>query len=154
MGFIGFLKKFQTVEQLDCDTPLPVHVDEKGVVIQCFLTDVCTAWLNGKELLVATSSEEVLIIDGKTKELNFLTSIKSRSITADRNGNVFVCDHSDENIHRFNLNSQDRDVGVLLKAGDHGLGKPVMIRWFNSMPYLVVAHIINEKINISMVKVD
>ena len=138
------------MEQLDCHVSPPVPVHEKGIVIECFLTDVCTAQLNGKEFLVATSSEGVLNIGW----VDFPTSIKSRSITADRNGNVFLCDYNKECVHRFNLNSRPKREGVLLKAGDHGLGKPVIIRWCNSAPYLVVAHIINEKINISMVKVD
>ena len=154
---MGFKNKIQTVEQLDCDTSAPLPVHENEVIIRCFATDICTAQLNGEKVLVATSSEAgVLIgsegepkIDRKTNQLDII--MKSRSITADRDGNVFVCDYNNECVHRFNKYDH---MGVLLKAGDHGLGKPVMIRWCNSMPYLIVAHIINEKLCVSMVKVD
>ena len=48
------------MEQLDCDTSLHQCLfDEEGIVINCFLTDICTARLNGKEFLVAISSEGV-----------------------------------------------------------------------------------------------
>ena len=97
----------------------------------------------------------MLVHGADTKSgVNFQAGINSRSITADRNGNVYVCGHNDECIRRFNFNAQDGYTSVLIKAGDHGLGKPVMIRWCNSMPYLVVAHVINEKISISMVNVE
>ena len=146
--------KLRAVEQLDCHVSPPVPVHENEIAVWFFPTDVCTTQLNGEELLVTTSSEGVLIIGRKTKQVDFKNTIKSRSITADRKGNVFVIDHSDECIHRFNLNAQFRYVGILLKGGDDVLGKPVMIRWCNSVSSLVVAHVINETIYISMVHVD
>ena len=142
------------VKRLDCQKSPPVPDENQNILLE-YATDMCITQQGEIELIVATSSKGVRAYSLDAKwEIDFNHAVTSRCITANRIGNVFVIDHSDERIHRFNLNSPDAYVGVLLKAGDHGLGKPVMIRWFSSVSSLVVAHVIKEKIYISMVHVD
>ena len=136
------------VKWLDCDASPPTSGDENGMELLNFAADVCTSRNGEHELVVTTSSGGLQVHSTDTKEEKYFNyAVSSSCITADKIGNVFMCNN--ECIQRLNLKT--RDTSVFLKAG---LVKPVMIRWCNSMSSLVIAHTINEKIFISMVYVN
>ena len=74
-------------------------------------------------------------VKGKLPGMN--EDLKAHSITSDDNGNLFVCDISNECMQMFSV-SDGRYLGCLFREGEHGLGYPCYALWSKEMSSLIV----------------
>ena len=143
------------VKELNCLASPPKLVNQIGIKVDHFVTDMCIA----SKALITVSAKEVKIYNLDSKALEHSVPdvvpettkrINSRSVTSNKWGHFFVCNN--HCINMYNLNASDKYRGVLLKTGDRGLGEPIQLRWCEKMSSLIVAHKVHGKISISVVK--
>ena len=76
-----------------------------------------------------------------------------RGIAADGHGRLFVCDFNNYVIQMFSV-SDGQYLGCLIKEGEQSLGKPARISCCKMMPSLVVAHLVDRKWTISVIRLQ
>ena len=149
------------VKQLICDAYPPKLVTQNAMKLEHAVTDMCTT---ERDLIIVSGPIsqrrlEVHSLGYKTfpysvarRLANMAKPMSPYAVTSTGRGHLFVYDENNRCIHMFNLNKNDKYIGVLLNAGDLGLGEPTRLRWCQKMSSLIVVHKVNGKISISIVK--
>ena len=124
--------------------------------------DLCSVYHDGRQLIITTRGPKVVyaynaatdkcewtLTDalGETK-----TRMSSQGIAADAYNHLFACDYRNSSIQKFSAIGSY--LGVVLKEGAHGLGKPRCIRWCDSLQCLIVAHVKDSCYYISRIQDD
>ena len=131
------------VHLVDCSTRPPISQEipiESGAV-----SDMCTSG----DLLVITSYDEGVFaytLDGGELKWNvsgklpgMQLDIDADGVTADEQGHLFVCDFNNECVHE--LSARDgTHLGMVVRKGQVGVGKPCNVTWHQESMSLVVAH--------------
>ena len=148
------------VKELDCLTSPPKLVHQNSLTVDTRVTDMCIV----KNTLIAVDLDrriKIYNMSSKALECDVPCTLPERakqinlnSVTSTRLGHIFVSDRNNHCIHMFDLNEDDKYMGVLFKAGDLGLEEPYTIRWCEKASSLIVAHKISGKISVSTVKVQ
>ena len=76
--------------------------------------------------------------------------IEVSSVTTDGRGNLFVYDRANKCILLFHTDGTYRDV--LIKEGEYDLGSIRKIRWCKKSYALVVAHLVDDKVQVTAFK--
>ena len=86
---------------------------------------------------------------------NMRHQVDACSVTGTELGYLFICDTNNQCVHMFNVNADCGYMGVLLKAGEHGLGELGRVRWCGGKTSsLVVAHRADSECLITVVTVE
>ena len=97
----------------------------------------------------------------KTKELEWSVQgrlpgmkkfMKAQGLTVNDRGHLFVCDDNNNCVHMFHV-VNGKNLGVLIKAGERGVGDPIRIKWCGKRSSFVIIHWKNGKWWISEYKV-
>ena len=160
-------KSPREVQLLDCSGSEPKPVDGKNVICtkQTNISDMCVVQGGDRELLVATDGGKhggrVCAYNTATDELEWSVKGKLegmqkemgvRGVTTDGRGHLFLCDLDNSCIQLFCTDG--RYLGVLMRQGEHGLGRPFDIRWCVATSSLVVGHSMRRERYISFIKVQ
>ena len=78
---------------------------------------------------------------------------ETQGIVVDGKGHIFVCDINKSVVHLYS-SGKGTDLGIAIKEGQHGIGKPFLLSWNNTIPSLIVAHKKNNKNVLSVLKVN
>ena len=76
--------------------------------------------------------------------------IKPSSVTTDWYGNIYVYDSANKCILLFYADGTYRDV--LMREGEYDLGSVRKIRWCKKASALVVAHLVDDKVQVTVFK--
>ena len=63
----------------------------------------------------------------------------ARGVVADEQGHLFVCDYNNRCVHLLSA-TDGVHLGVVVRKGEKGLGKPKEVAWHEESASLVVAH--------------
>ena len=149
------------VKQLNCDASPPKTVTQNAMKLEHAATDMCVTErdliiasgpISQRRLEVHSLGYETLPYSVLRRLANMAKPMSPYAVTSTERGHLFVYDENNRCIHIFNLNADDKYMGVLLNAGNFGLGEPTRLRWCQKMSSLIVVHRINGKISISIVK--
>ena len=67
------------------------------------------------------------------------SDMDTRGVVADGQGHLFVCDYNNRCVHLLSA-TDGVHLGVVVKKGENGLGKPKEVAWHGDSASLVVAH--------------
>lgn len=147
---------------LDCNRSPPELKADANVthVQQDIVWDMCCVQDRNKHLLLTTGGfDGVNAYNTDTDQVEWckkgtLTGMEEQmmaeGVTTDGRGHVFISDESNRCIHM--LSNKGSYLGVLLKEGEQGLGRPRLVHWCSETSSLVVAHIIDEQYCISKIE--
>ena len=90
-------------------------------------------------------------ITGKIGEARTEAEISPCGVATDGRGHLFICDPVNGCVQMFSTVGQY--LGVLLKEGDHGLGKPRWLCWIQGISSLVLTHEKNKLCYIDVIHV-
>ena len=145
------------VKQLNCQVSPPTLRHQSNVNVNRVVTDMCI--IDQKLVTVAANGVDVFNISTNKLEYKIpgiLPKMKKQhkisAVTSARSGYLFVCDTNNKCVHMFNINAGNKYMGVLLKAGENGLGELSTIRWSDKLSSLLVAHCVSSKYLVSVVK--
>ena len=147
------------VKQLNCHTRFPQPFRQNNVIVNTVVTDMCII----DQKLVIVSANGVAVFDIGSKVLEYRIpcnlpqirkELKASAVTSARLGYLFICDTNNQCVHMFNVNADCEYMGVLLKAGEYGLGELERVRLCDRASSLVVAHRVDSKCLISVVTVE
>ena len=146
--------------QLDCSS-FPCLTSDKVLNTDC-VYGMCCAEFDGKSLLVmACYDDSVKAYNTDTREMVWSIigemplsekPLVARAITSDKHGRLFVCDKGNKCIHIFSTDG--KYVTTLLREGEQGLGELYHICWSEQLSGLIVVHSKDNKIWISLVKIQ
>ena len=114
------------------------------------VADMCIVPDKSKPLLVASDLEygSVAAYNLLNSELEWSIQMHARSITTDDSD--YILGVGVDGIMMVSL-SNNKNLGVLIRHGDKGLGKIKLVDWCHKTASLLVAHEVNKKINISII---
>ena len=145
------------VKLLNCQASLTTLRHQSNLNVNRVVTDMCI--IDQKLVTVAANGVDVFNISTKALEYKIpgiLPKIKKQhkisAVTSIRLGYLFVCDTNNRCVHMFNINAGNKYMGVLLKAGENGLGELSIVRWSDKLSSLLVAHCVSSKYLVSVVK--
>ena len=117
--------------------------------------DVCYVPDEKKPLLVAAGgwSTSSHAYNALSSELQWKNNVAANSVTTDGHNYLVTCAHFGNVINVLSL-SDGKDLGCLVKEGDHGLGKPYWVQWSKTSSSLFVANVVDQKIDISTIRLD
>ena len=149
------------VKQLICDASRPKLATQNAMRLEHAVTDMCATErdfiivsgpISQRRLQVHSLGSKTLPYSVSTVVANMAKPMSPYAVTSTGRGHLFVYDENNHCIHIFNLNKNDKYIGVLLNAGDFGLGEPTRLRWCQKMSSLIIVHKVNGKISISIIK--
>ena len=76
-------------------------------------------------------------VSGKPPGIEF--HMDARGVVADEQGHLFVCDYNNRCVHLLSA-TDGVHLGVVVRKGEKGLGKPKEVAWHEESASLVVAH--------------
>ncbi len=150
------------IRWLDCSssTPEPATGNNEMPTEQNYLNDLCCVENEKKSVVVTTdyyhstircyskdSGKLLWKVEGKLPGMG--EQMKPDGITTDGEGLLFVTDLKNKCIHQFSADGEY--VGVLLRKGEEGLGFPGCVQWNETNSSLVVAHVKDGQMHISVV---
>ena len=158
-------------------TPTKVHaynLDSKGpaqkpsiliakIPQEDYITDMCYVKRGTQKVLITSHYYSGALLAYRTKPSSEAWVVKGRihgmknkihacGITTDGNDHLFVCDISNSCIQMFDMDG--KYLGVLLREGEQGLGKPQWVGWSSDTKSLNVAHVKNGKWFLSILNMD
>ena len=136
------------IHRVDCSTALPTPRGEIPIVHdrKKYVWDMCTS---GDVLVVTKGSEGVFTYNLDGGELKWKVSGKLpgmqhdifvHGVTADDQGHLFVCDGNNRCVHAL-FARDGKHLGVVVREGEQGLGKPYMAPWYSESASLLVANV-------------
>ena len=124
--------------------------------------DLCSVSHDGRQLIITTRGPKVVYAYNAASDRCEWTltdalgetkiKLSSQSIAADANSHLFACDYKNSSIQKFSAIGSY--MGVVLKEGSQGLGKPRCVRWCDTLQCLVVAHVKDNCYYVSRIQDD
>ena len=124
------------------------HLEQFGSINRSGkIKDICFFKENNKEIVICLyrglkgiyarnwSNQLLWSVDGAISGQQEIVCV---SVATNGHGHLFVCDDGNKCIQLFSTDGLY--IGRLVKAGEHGLGEPRLVRWCKKSSSLVIAH--------------
>ena len=143
----------RSICEIDCRGAAPILLRKKIWTEMLHVADMCIVPYERKPLLVASDLEygSVTAYNLLSNELEWSIQTHVSSITTD--GRDYILGVGGDGIMMFSL-LNNKNLGVLIRHGDKGLGKIKLVDWCNKTASLLVAHGVNKKINLSTIQFE
>ena len=162
--FVDHKKHPREAKWLDCGKSPPEPAEDAGSihVQHAIVWDLCCTENAKQRLLITTGGfDGINAHNTGTDKLEWSVKgelsgvedeITAEGVTSDGRGHLFVSDENNKCVHVFSTSGDH--VGIVLREGEQGLGRPRLIHWCESSSNLIVAHIIDEQYCISQIEVE
>ena len=135
------------MHRVDCSTTPPtprgkipfVHDGLMHVNDMCTSDDLLVVAMMWKDVLTYTldGGELKWKVSGKLPEMEHTTD--DCRVTADDQGHLFLCDKKNSCVHALSVRD-GKHLGVVVRKGQDGVGKPCNVTWHQESAFLIVAH--------------
>ena len=163
-GMLMYLDKSKNLRELrwlDCRGLFPNPL--KAIATQLsHVCEMCYTNTGDQDLLVCTDGSEINAYNSgsaqiewnfKNQSAEMVIEMNPKGLATTNEGLLFVSDDVHGFIQVFSVDGGDY-LGPLIKNGEQGLGKPLLVRWCHNTSSLIVGHFKDHAWFISVVKVQ